>query len=246
MAAKKLDLRRSGLEDHKQIGKELIPPFQQIGPPMEQVFWLRDLLPEFLWIDALVHEHGKASANQILNEFLTDADRFNSHPKEILDGTIGAFRFIAEEQRNAFVEELAEKINSAIARPLRYVISLYPHCPIRWMTTPDQSLDRELAIAAIREAVRRLFDGKEPHAGFCRALPLNRFFAHGKVHISSHLTDTIEAIKNYPNGDKYRAETFARTMHNMTLMNRAKEDPETFAWARSFWNSSRTVVPCAL
>ncbi len=246
MSAKKLNLRRSALEHHKQIGKELIPPFQQIGPSMEQIFWLRDLLPEFLWIDALVHDHGQPAANRILNDFLTDADRFNSHPKEILDGTIGAFRFIAEGDRRAFVEELAVKIAGAVARPLRHILSLYPDCPMKWMAHDQSAEDRDSSIAAVRDAVGRLFAGKEPHAGFCRALPLNRFFAHNKLCISSDLTDTIEAIKNYPHGDKYRAETFARTTHNMALVHRAKEDPDTFAWARSFWNSNRTIVPCVL
>ncbi len=240
---RKLNLRRAALEHHRQIGKELIPPFQQIGPPMEQVFWLRDLLPEFLWIDALVHEYGQPVASRILNDFLTDADRFNSHPKEILDGTIGAFRLIGEEQRPAFVKELAASIGIAVARPLRHVLNLYPGCPMKWMA-PDQSADREVSISATRDAIERLFAGKDPHAGFCRALPLNRFFAHGKVRISSNLADTIQAIKNYPHGDKYRAETFARTTHNMVLMRRAKEDSDMFAWARDFWDSNRTLVLC--
>ncbi len=243
MSTKKLDLQRSALEHHKQIRKELVPPFQQIGPPMKQVFWPRDLLPEFLWIDALVHEYGRAATNEILNDFLTGADRFNSHPKVILDGTIGAFRFIPEGDRPAFVRELIAKIDIAVARPLRHVLSLYPDCPMKWIA-PNQAADRELSIVAVRDAIGRLLPGKEPHAGFCRALPLNRFLAHNKVHIASHLTETIEALKSYPRGDNYRAETFARATHNIELMNRAKEDPNTFAWARSFWNSNLTIVPC--
>lgn len=243
MSPKKLDLMRSALEHHKQVGKELIPPFQQIGTPMEQVFWVRDLLPEFLWIDSLIQEYGKPSASQIMNDFLTQADRFNSRSKEILDGTIGTFRFIGEGQRQAFAEALAATINRAVARPLRHVLNLYPECPMKWMV-PIISEKRDSSISAVREAVGRLFPGKDPYAGFCRALPLNRFFAHNKVHIMSHLTDTIEALKNYPHGDTYRAETYARTVHNMVFMDRAKEDAETFAWARSFWNGNHAIVPC--
>jgi len=93
MPRKDLGLQRSAIEHHKQIGKELVPPFQQMGPPMEQIFWVWDLLPEFLWIDALVHEYGQHEANVTLNDFLSAADRFNSHHTEILDGTMGAFRF---------------------------------------------------------------------------------------------------------------------------------------------------------
>jgi hypothetical protein len=100
------------------------------------------------------------------------------------------------------------------------------------------------AVAKVRDAVVRLSPGKDDYAGFCRALPLNRFFAHDKIKIFNTLKETIEAIKNYPYGDKYRAETFARTTHNMVFMQRVKENPETFAWARSFWNSNLGMVGC--
>src|SRR6266516_657098 len=132
MSKKRLKLQRSALEHHKQIGKELIPPFQQIGPPMVQVFCFRDLLPEFLWIDALVHEYGQHKASGLLNEFLAAADRFNSHPREILDGTIGAFRFISESQRGPFLEELAGLIDGSVTRPFGRILSLYPKCPMSW------------------------------------------------------------------------------------------------------------------
>ena len=88
---------------------------------MDQIFWLRDLLPEFLWIDGLVQEYGRPTAVRIFNDFLSAADRFNTHPKEILDGTIGAFRYIAEAGRQAFVEELAAKIDASVARPFKHV-----------------------------------------------------------------------------------------------------------------------------
>lgn len=54
MTQKKLKIQRSALEHHKHVKKELVPPFVGMGPPTEQVFWARDLLPEFIWIEALV------------------------------------------------------------------------------------------------------------------------------------------------------------------------------------------------
>ena len=131
--------------------------------------------------------------------FYPQTDPFNSHPTAILDGTVGAFRFVAEERRKAFVDELAQKIDTAVARPFGRVVSLYPDCPMRWMAQ-DLSADRDASIKAVRDAFFRLFEGKEPHAGFCRALPLNRFFAHQKVYIANHMTEMIEAIEQYPLG----------------------------------------------
>lgn len=244
MAANRLDLQRSGLHDHKQVGKELIPPFNQLSPGTEQIFWLRDLLPEFLWIDALVHEYGEGTTVRVFNEFLTAADAFNPDERLILDGTVGAFRRIPQDGREALIRKHADEVNTAVVQPFGHVLSLYPECPMKWMAPELTPGDRGTALAKVREAVVRLFPGKDPHPGLCRALPLNRFFAHNKVRIFSSLTETIKAIKTYPHGDRYRAETFAGTTHNMMLMQQAERDPNTFAWARSFWNSNLTIAAC--
>src|SRR5258708_17529570 len=114
---------------------------------------------------------------------------------------------------------------------------------MKWMVEVG-SVDRNSAISAVRDEVVRLFPGKDPHSGFCRTLPLIRLLAHHKVVISSHLTETIDAIKRYPYGDNYRAETFARTAHSSSLMHLAEEDSGVFAWASSFWKSNQVIVPC--
>jgi hypothetical protein len=210
MAAKKVKLQRAALEHHQQVGKELVPPFLRIGGPIEQVFWWRDLLPEFLWIDSLVQTYGEAPAVRVFSDFLSAADRFNTHPKDILDGTVSAFRFIAEDKRQTMREASQDLIAAAVLRPFGHVLSLYSQCPMAWMAIRLDA-DRNSSIESVRDAVVRLFPGKDPHAGFCRALPLHRLLTHHKIRISSDLAETIDAIKSYPQGDRYRAETFART-----------------------------------
>lgn len=103
----------------------------------------------------------------------------------------------------------------------------------------------EAAVTQVRAAVVRLFAGKDAHAAFCRAFPLQRYLAHGKVKIFSSLTETIKALKQYPQGDRQRAETFARNTHNMMFMQKAAKDPNVFAWARIFWCHNRRLAPCA-
>jgi hypothetical protein len=241
--SKKRDIARASLEEHLRIGKELIPPFQRMGSPMEQVFWWRDLLPQFLWIDALVQFYGEAGAVRVFRDFLSASDQFNAHPVEILDGTVGAFSLIEMDKRAPLVERLAEQVESAIVQPFGNTLSLYPSCPMAWMTS-GRTFDRASSISAVRDAIRRLNPGKDSHAGYCRALPLHRLFAHDKVKIFSSLTETIEAIKTYPLGDRYRVESFARNAHGSMLVRRAKEDPDVFAWSQDFWRSNLELAPC--
>jgi hypothetical protein len=98
------------------------------------------LLPEFLWIDSLVQEYGEPAAAGVFNDFLAAADPFNGHPKEILDGTIGAFRFIPEQRLGEFMKALEARIDTAVARPLGYLFSFYPNCPMAWMTSAQIQL----------------------------------------------------------------------------------------------------------
>jgi hypothetical protein len=244
MSTERPEFQRSGLHDHKQVGKELISPYNQISPNVEQVFWLRDFLPEFLWIDALVHKYGEDAAVRVFNDFLAAADSCNPHDKDILDGTVSAFRLIPDNRRNDFISHNLEQVDAAVVQPFHSVLCLYSDCPMAWLLPAKQASDRASAVDEVRSAVLRLLPGKDPHTALCRALPLNRFFAHDKIFISSDLAETIRAVEQYPHGDRWRAEAFARTTHNANILYRAKTDPNIFAWARCFWDSNLTVAPC--
>ena len=244
MSGRKLNLQRAALEEHKRLGKNLLPPFRQLYPSPEQVFWWRDFLPEFLWIDSLVHTHGEAGAAHLFGAFVSAADHFNLKAGEILDGTISSFRLIGPDGRERFLAELSELITDAVRLPFCSFLSVYPDCPMAWMEVGKARRPQHADAAPIRLAIQRLLPGKDSHAGFCRALPLHRLLAHGKVKIFANLTDTIEAIKTYPHGDRYRAESFARNVHNQILIKRAKDDPSALHWCRSFWNANLSLAPC--
>jgi hypothetical protein len=235
---------RTTLGQHKRLGKELIPPFMGMGFPVEQIFWWRDYLPEFLWIDSLVATLGEPFAVSAFGDLLSAADRFNPDPKNILDGTVSAFRLIRVEQRDIFKKELSNQLRYAVQSPFGDVSKLYPECPMSWLVDDDQ-FDREGAIESLREAVLRLWNGKDDHGGLCRALPLHRLFTHRKVLIVDTLTELIEAIPQYPRGDRYRVESFARQTHGIMLTNLRKEDPGWLDWTRSFWRTNRSLVPCS-
>ena len=210
---------------------------------MEQTFWTRDLLPQFLWIDSLVYRYGEPAASSIFGDFLSAADQFNTSDKNILDGSIGAFQLIPEDRRSGFVEALRDKISFAIAEPFGNVLSLYPECPMYWMIAGEFDA-REDAVSKVRSALERLTPGKDDRAGLCRVLPLTRLFAHDKLFISDHLTELVDAIRSYPKGDRYRVEAFARSVHNSMMIGKEQEGPDILSWSRSFWRTNRNLVPC--
>lgn len=243
MISKKLDIFRADLQAHQLVGKELVPPFERMGMPTKQIMWARDFLPEFLWIDSLVQAHGEWGAIQVFNEFLSAADRFNTREAEILDGTVSAFKLIPEAERRECLAQLGKEVRIATLGPLENVLSLYRDCPMSWLVTKSPAAT-DSSVERVRGAVVRLLPGKDEYAAFCRTLPLHRMMAHNRVCIASHLKHLIEAIRTYPQGDKFRVESFARQAHTLDLMHRAEKDPTLFSWAQSFWTSNFKLAGC--
>jgi hypothetical protein len=233
---------RPRLKHFKRLKKEIIPPLGILN--FEQVFWTRDLLPEFLWIDALMQTFGRREAVRIFNSFLSVLDGFYPKGPHILTGTVGDFGNIPEEHRIVVNKKYKRQIEEAVEGPFWHVLSLYIRCPMRWLAPELTKTDKKTAIDLTRDAVLRLLPGKDEYAACCRAIPLNRYFAHNKILISSNLTDLIKSIEEYPNGDRLHAESFARNTLNSDMQRRAETDPQVFDWAKHFWSQNRELNGC--
>lgn len=239
----KFEPPKSPLHDHKRFKKELIPPFNQLPAPMHQVFWSRDLLPEFLWIDSLFQEFGEAAGVSMFNDFLSAIDTLVPDGPDVADGTISSFDFVPEHLRSGLVAAQKGKIESAVRRPFGVILQCYPGCPMSWLV-PD--LDSAGTPDETRKALIRLFQGKDEYAARIRALPLVRYFIHGKIHLPAAMTDLITALKEYPHGDRDHVESFARSTHNIILQQRFKLNPRSQEWSKYFWRRNRELAQCRL
>lgn len=238
----KIDIQRSALHDHKRFKKQLIPPFNRLSPQPEQIFWAKDLLPEFLWIDSLTQEYGERAALSVFGEFLSAIDPLVSDSCEVVDGTVSAFGFVPRELRKEFLQTYGGKIEWAVRKPFGAVVGLYPECPMRWLLSDTGGDD----IEAVRNAVIRLLPGKDSYCARLRVLPITRYFVHKKLKITSNLTELIEALKQYPKGDTAHVESFARNVYNTLVGERAKKSPETLKWAKDFWRRNTEFAQCRL
>jgi hypothetical protein len=243
---RKLEIQGSALHHHKRMRKELIPPFNQLTPAMQQIFWLRDLLPEFLWLDSLVQYHGSAAALSVLNDFLSAMDPL-APAESVLDGTISSFLLVPGDLRQRFVTTYAGKIEWAVRKPFGEFLTAYPECPMRWLVGAENAGAGGLEVA--RSAVVRLLPGKDKYCARIRTLPIVRYFVHGKIHILNTMRELIESLKKYPNGtedENLHAESFARSTFNMIFQENATKHPVLTQWAPAFWRANGRMVECRL
>lgn len=233
----------SRIKDYKRSKKNLTPPLGQLN--MIQIMWHKNMLPDFLWIDSLVAYYGEISAPMYYNLLLNLLDKYNEG-EPILTGMISEFALIAEKDREEILSKNKFLLEDAVINPFSDIIRLYTECPMKWLLggAKLQTLNKSEALEEVKKAVMRLFPAKDAHGGFVRALPLNRFFKHKKVFITSKLTDLIRSIEEYPKGDKHHAESFARTTHNMYYSQERTKNPELTKWSEYFWKINYTISKC--
>lgn len=233
----------SKMGDYKRSKKVLVPPLGQIN--MSQIFWHKEMLPDFLWIDSLVVFYGEMAASNYFNRVLDVLDNYY-RAEPILTGMISDFNLIDDKIRKEVLTTNKFLIEDAVIKPFGDIIRLYPECPMAWMleavTLPVLNVINTVEEA--KKAVMRLYPAKDSHGGFVRALSLNRFFKHNKIKISSKMKDVITSIENYPNGDRYRAESFARTVVNTYYLQEREKDPDLGKWSKYFWFHNFKISKC--
>ncbi len=233
----------SKIKDYKRDKKVLTPPFGQIN--MSQVMWHKEMLPDFLWIDSLVVFYGDIEASEYYNRMLNVLDEYHK-AEPILTGTISDFGLIKPEDRPKILKANKFLIEDAVIHPFANIIRLYPECPMSWLLEGASLYELNVSdtIEDAKKAVERLFPAKDNHSGLVRALPLNRFFKHKKVQITSNMKETIKSIEEYPKGDRYRAESFARNLLNMFYMQEHEKNPDLAKWSKYFWTYNFKISKC--
>lgn len=237
----------SGLGKHSKVGTRLVPPLAKL--PMHMLDFERDLLPEHLWIAALVDQYGMERAHRPFYDLM---DALDGIWKDELPafGLLADFGKVADEARAAFKRDHGDLIRGAFHEVIGRPLAFYPDGPAFWLV--DQSaleeagfLDPEVELRRLRNLVVRLLPAKDDFAGHVRVLPFARALKHGKVHFP-HDFDLIDVMPRYPSGcteeERWRVQSLARTMVNMHYehLDRYKEK----TWPKYFWRHNLDLVVC--
>lgn len=245
-------MRRSKKKEHKQFKKELMPPMTTLPGDLKLVDWNRELLPEFLWIEALVRTYGKLQANYYYTMLLDALDNYEQlGGDEVLIGTVSSFNNFTPKTKRAFVKEHSYEISKCVKVPFGEFLKLYPRSPMRWLTKylePKENhyVPKSETIKETSISVTKLYGAKDEYTGFIRALPLNRYFKHNKITIPP-IEELIAALTVYPQGtgdQQNRVEAFARSFINLNMMMKEAEKDIPYAWSRYFWDKNSKLARC--
>lgn len=235
------------LASHELKGSKLLGPLS--GLNVQPTDWLRDLMPEHLWLAALADSLGVETFNNAYNRFMDALDVHWPH-KFVALGLISDFGLIPESERQEFVAKNAEMIRDLFHRPLGRIMSLYPQGPSGWLVQrelleAEGPVEPFAELAQLRRLVLRLVPGKDRFCGRLRAAPLNRMFKHDKLYLKKDLP-VVDLLPRYPVGltehEQYEVESLARGTVTMDIQSR--EIPDIFAWSKYFWRHNLDLLPC--
>src|SRR5882724_7423397 len=242
--------RHTPLAKHKKVGSTLKGPMAGLNfTPFD---WVRDLLPEHLWIGSLALEFGLDRCHAPYRDFLDALDAIYSGPHVLL-GLLSDFEHIPEERRAAFLQTHAELVEAAFVRPVGRLLAFYPDCPAKWLVRPDAladggPLNPVFELGRLRQLVVKLSPGKDEFAGRVRTLPLMRFLKHNKVQLLS-TSESVQLIPKYPinctRDEQYQVESLARQLVNVTVSNPAmRPDLTDKKWPKHFWRHNHSLAVC--
>jgi Family of unknown function (DUF5677) len=237
-----------GFGAHKKVGSRLLPPLAQ-DMPIVVFDFERDLLPEHLWIGALVDRHGIEDAHKPYYRLLDAVDEVWTEDYPPL-GLISDFGLVAPEKRAEFKELHRGLIADAFHEPIGRIVAFYSDCPARWLVdedllTAEGSLDPEVELSRASQLVVKLIAAKDEFAGHSRMLPLGRILKHGKLAFPQGFP-LADALSRYPQDctedEKWSVQSMGRMQVNELYHRMDRYSGK--AWPKYFWRHNYDLVPC--
>jgi hypothetical protein len=238
------------LSSLRKEGSKLKGPLAELSPKPELIDWLRDLLPEHLWLAALADKFGLGGMVPAYKDFMDALDVHWPHNFVAL-GLMSDFGLVPQAERATFLQKNRKLVDEIFHGPIGRVMSLYPDGPATWLINPellqsDGPVDPFGELAHLRKLLMKLAPGKDSFAGRIRAIPLCRLFKHKKLFFAKGLP-VVDLLPKYPvnltEEEQYHVESVARSTISMTIQQRTAQGIP-LEWPRYFWNHNFDLLPC--
>jgi hypothetical protein len=181
----------SGIGAHKRQGKTLTPPLKSLSN-MKAVPWLRDTLPDMLWLcsNVWIDEAGKgmvvcARTLDVIDDAIKESGE-GEDLTQAIDGRLTRLDLVPESARILVLEKLQEQGNYEIAVPEKFAhaLGMYPEAPGRWIIEPwlqgDFSIDWEVAQGFLSGLVTECNHGQAIVPTRAKFVAVSRWFKAGK------------------------------------------------------------------
>ncbi len=243
---------REAIDAHRRVGKRLVAPMNQL--PLRSIGWLRDLLPDMLWLCFQLTVDSTAGLAAIARVLDVMGDVIDEHAPDdqiVLDGRLSTFEAVPLGVRSNVLQALHASGLYGVAVPEQFVdaLAVYSDVPGAWLIGPR--LDRmpanhDRAQAALEPVVVASWHGQDLIPTRAKFMVLRAFAMAGKIKIpAGGPQDFVDALARYPSGiseDERRwvEPTIRATFGAFT----AAADRKSTDWPSRFWRTNWTLFQC--
>ena len=237
------------LSKYQKKGTVLQSPYSSM--PFQMYDWPRDLLPEYLWIAAVIDHFGKEHAHQVYYEFMDTIDEFWPDNNSTPLGLLTDFRSIVDADRKRLWDRHEQLLVEYFHKPVARILSFYPDNPASWLVRDNLiegggHLDPELELGYLRKLVTGLFSSHDELATCATALAFGRLLAHDRIRFGEKLESVVGLLKKYPSGcterEKQIVESLVRSHTTAVYMHDERYSHRD--WPKYFWQNNLSLSVC--
>lgn len=235
------------LQDHFKKGNTFYPPFtyDRDVSRFEYVNWRGDFVPELIWIAVIIKDYGFDEAKKLACDIAFFADQAALCSTKYDFGIVSSYSFLSEEAKQRIIQKLKSHSDfDKIGRALSPLITLYPECPLSFLTYGfQQEADYNESYKKISDILDELLYRAEKLPTMAQGIHHDIEICTGKLIFAPPLKPkNTDILKEYPdNPESQIVASYIRAgtqMINMSIKNKK--------WIKYFWNRGHELGACII
>jgi hypothetical protein len=219
--------------------------------PFQMWHWARDIVPECLWIAAVILRFGKENAYKFYYKFMDAIDEAWTDKDSVALGFLTDFAKVPDAARKNLWDRHEELFIECFHQTIGRILTFYPKNPAAWLVRNELvekggHVDPEVELQNLRHLITELYSSHGELATCVTALAFGRLLKHGKVRFTHKFDDLIKLLERYPVGctedEKNKVESFTRMVVIAAYMNEQRYASRD--WPKYFWRHNHDLTIC--
>lgn len=236
------------LQDHKKIGRVLVPPFTHMLGPLHEISWIKTILPELLWISLIHKAHGDRRGVEIITRLTRSIRENNKELPHKWLAPASSYSSISSEN----CEELKGRLSDAkmlvpLCEALTPLVSWYPECPLAPIIASGKAHRSKKALSALKATVSDLYARSERSTMMAQATAVWLAFDADILKVSPDISlANFPEIENYPHSELSKEIGAGIRSTLNAFFGSAFQYQNDSVWPNYFWNRGLAIDPCEI
>jgi len=235
------------LQDHKRKGKSFIPPFTHTLGPLQEVSWVKTMIPELLWIALIQDYYHLQKGVELITSLSRTVHKCSPSEKRRVFASITSLGQLTFDERACLQSALAASNDlSKVQKALIPLISFYPECPLGFLVPSDYNFSgsQKEHLERLKSVVGGMYDKASKSTMMVQATAIWLAFDSDALKVSKGL-----ALASFPEIEKYPETEVSRKVAgsiraSVQMFFMEPHYQMSSKWPSYFWNRGLAIDRC--